>query len=408
MTTYYPLHSLRVSLITALAFEGGVSLQALMKLAGHSRIVMTIYYAKINAAVMTETMQKAQEEMAARADLQVVAWLKERSYDDLATLVVGDGDAMAAAIPNNPKDRTSAGLQRVLGGWCFVGCNTVAGEGSSAGCWNGGKCIKEAAHRSHRVYSGVKPRHCIESGCRWFVSRPEYIPEIKARMDLLLSDLTNQQMRFDKAQKAMEVLQAEKCSVERNGKTFTQAGALDRATSLYEKNAAALDDILNGIGHTIYLLERCVKLAKQSPEGSPDQLLAVGTLEDIQWALKLIPSELLQLVGICSNAEVYTELERESESAILRRSQLLDKILEPTIGKSGILSSLFPDEQLRLGNRILRALAQNTNGEMEPLIALLESGEALPEAFRKSLADELESQAPLCTPLPELLKHSVA
>jgi hypothetical protein len=26
-----------------------------------------------------------------------------------------------------------------------------------------------------------------------FVSRPEYIPEIKARMDLLLSDLTNQQ-----------------------------------------------------------------------------------------------------------------------------------------------------------------------------------------------------------------------
>jgi hypothetical protein len=42
-----------------------------------------------------------------------------------------------------------------------------------------------------------------------FVSRPEYIPEIKARMDLLLSDLTNQQVRFDKAQKAMEVLQTE-------------------------------------------------------------------------------------------------------------------------------------------------------------------------------------------------------
>ena len=44
-----------------------------------------------------------------------------------------------------------------------------------------------------------------------FVSRPEYIPEIKARLDLLLSDLTNQHVRFDKAQKAMEVLQMEKC-----------------------------------------------------------------------------------------------------------------------------------------------------------------------------------------------------
>ena len=58
MTTFFPLHSLRVSLLTALAFEGGVTLQTLMQLAGHSRILMTIYYQKIGSVMMAEELER--------------------------------------------------------------------------------------------------------------------------------------------------------------------------------------------------------------------------------------------------------------------------------------------------------------------------------------------------------------
>lgn len=58
-TTYYPLHSLRVSLITAFALEGGVPMPVLSKcIAGHARLVMTLYYTKMGISYVTDTMKK--------------------------------------------------------------------------------------------------------------------------------------------------------------------------------------------------------------------------------------------------------------------------------------------------------------------------------------------------------------
>ncbi len=54
-TTLFPLHSLRVSLITALALEGQVPFPVLQKLVGHSRLLMTLYYTKPGA---THTRQR--------------------------------------------------------------------------------------------------------------------------------------------------------------------------------------------------------------------------------------------------------------------------------------------------------------------------------------------------------------
>jgi hypothetical protein len=60
VTTYYPLHSLRVSLITAYALEGGVPMAILSKcIAGHARLIMTLYYTKAGITYCTETMDAA-------------------------------------------------------------------------------------------------------------------------------------------------------------------------------------------------------------------------------------------------------------------------------------------------------------------------------------------------------------
>ena len=59
-TTFYPLHSLRVSLITAYALEGGVPMPILSKMiAGHANLIMTLYYTKPGIAFITDTMNEA-------------------------------------------------------------------------------------------------------------------------------------------------------------------------------------------------------------------------------------------------------------------------------------------------------------------------------------------------------------
>src|ERR1039457_2148150 len=66
-TTHFPLHSLRVSLITAYALEGGVPMPVLSKLiAGHARLIMTIYYVKAGVAHVTELMDAAEKRILDR------------------------------------------------------------------------------------------------------------------------------------------------------------------------------------------------------------------------------------------------------------------------------------------------------------------------------------------------------
>lgn len=60
--TYYPLHSLIVSLITAYALEGGVPMPILSKaIAGHARLIMTLYYTKAGISYVTDTMNQAEK-----------------------------------------------------------------------------------------------------------------------------------------------------------------------------------------------------------------------------------------------------------------------------------------------------------------------------------------------------------
>ena len=160
---YYPLHALRVSLITAFA-DAGMGLDILMRIAGHTRLVMTIYYRKLNSFQLNQAIRAAQENLTKRADELTVQWLKGKAYEDLPSYVVANEDGLKAALPRNPNDRNPAGWERQLGGWCLMGGNivpTTTDHNSSGGCYNGGMLIKEVKTRRNRIYAGVHPKACI-------------------------------------------------------------------------------------------------------------------------------------------------------------------------------------------------------------------------------------------------------
>lgn len=63
-TTLFPLHSLRVSLITAYTMDTRLPLPVISKLlVGHTRLLMTIYYNKITPSVMAEKMKEAEVQL---------------------------------------------------------------------------------------------------------------------------------------------------------------------------------------------------------------------------------------------------------------------------------------------------------------------------------------------------------
>jgi hypothetical protein len=56
LTTLFPLHSLRVSLITALALDGKMPLEVMYRIVGHSRLIMTLYYIKPGMSYMLDVL----------------------------------------------------------------------------------------------------------------------------------------------------------------------------------------------------------------------------------------------------------------------------------------------------------------------------------------------------------------
>ena len=318
--TYYPLHALRVSLITALA-DGGLPLEMLMKLAGHTRLVMTIYYRKLNVFVINEAIRKANEKLTKNADELLVATLIGKRYEDLQGVVVGDEAAMLLALPRDPKDRNAAGFERELGGWCLMGGNTTPHLENKqlGGCFNGGRLLKDNVDKCSRVYAPVRSKACIECNCRWFVSRPEYILEIKARMDLLVTNLSGAQRRYETTASDSENLRREKLHAAQDQKPFNHASELEIANRIHERAAAEVDFIGLAIANGARLIDRVLEIALIGEEHNGGvgklQLVAQGDLDDVRQAVAGVSNDLLVSSGISGEAEIYPNLQRNSNTS---------------------------------------------------------------------------------------------
>lgn len=369
-TPYFPLHALRVSLITAFA-DGGMGLEVLMRLAGHTRLVMTIYYRKLNAWQLNSAMKTMQENLAARADALTVEWLKGKSYADLPNHVAVDDESIRAALPQDPAQRNPVGWERQLGGWCLMGGNTVSttsDDNRCGGCFDGGKPIREAQSKRHRVHAPVRPKACIEENCRWFVSRPEYVLEIKAKMDLLVANLSITQRKFDSVEEQRVALERDKLRKEQEGVAFERGEEYNRVLRISDKMAADVNYLLTAIGNCARLVDRVLAIATADSPGddsagvSSTKLVAQGRQADVKWAFEDVDSELLHLSGVCLNAEVFPELEVESTAAAVRRGQMLDSALQKD-GQPMLFATLSPEQQLRLGNRFTHELAKAFNGD---------------------------------------------
>lgn len=394
--TLFPLHSLRVSLITALALEGQVPFPVLQKLVGHSRLLMTLYYTKPGAAHIRDVLAGAAERLEANKEASIRNFLLDTDYEELLQQAICNSvSGLAATVSRHPAARNPVGWMSMHHGLCLVGGNTseVEDNGTVGGCYNGGPQIGPQTLRKYGFVPGGS-RNCVR--CRWFVTEPHYLPALAAHFNTLA-------YHFDEARNAclshetdLHELKKLRLEAEDAGVPFARMDAYRQAERRWETAMKRFSDLAEDIVACWRLIERC-KAALEAPHGDGRQVVAAGTVGDVQVVFEETESELLQLAGVCDNVEIYPDL--EPGKAVFRRSQLLDAVLYRD-DQPPVFMILSEREQLLAGNAFMRRLAQQMNPNNPALgrrevIRLMDAGISLSKRFGIDLSTLLPNTRPV-------------
>jgi hypothetical protein len=350
----FPLHSLRVSLITAFALDGGVPFAILQKLVGHARLLMTLYYTKPGQARMTRVLAEAAAKLEGNKEESIHGFLLDTEHDILVKKgICNNSAALAAAIPIRPADRNPAGWMLMHHGLCLVGGNVSEIEDNKkiGGCYNGGPDIGSTGHPMNAPVPGGS-RNCVR--CRWFVTEPHYLAALAAHFNTVAYHFDESRNRAIGAERTYQDLLREKAEQEFAGAVFSDKKQLLQAERIMESTMREFSDHAEDLVATWRLIERCKNVLNAGPaEGW--QLVIQGEVGDVEAVFEETESELLQLCGVCDSVELYPDL--EADKAVLRRSQLLDSALYNE-GLPAMFLKLSQEEQLKVGNAFMRSLSR--------------------------------------------------
>ncbi|WP_136487540.1 integrase family protein [Vibrio sp. H11] len=362
VSTLFPLHSLRVSLITSYTMDTQLPLPVISKLlAGHTRLLMTIYYNKITPSVMAEKMDEAHDALDAKSKQSVRNFLKDASMEQIQCKMVyhSEGSIQVALVNRNP-----IGWEERSCGMCLVGGNTVKSNEVSTlgGCWNGGDLIRDAKAVTNRVYSNVPhgPENCPR--CRWFITEARYLPALNAQFNQLSYKAHQAANLSVEIEGELEALKDEQFFCEEQGKAFIKHDELQALQRRWEKQQVEADEYAKDWIACFELINKIMRVEEaRNDDDTKDKLIAVGSEQDVSHALKFIEtdSELLHLSLLCDDAEFYPDLQDELRKTpvIQKRSMQLSRVLMKK-GFEPIFMEMDDKQQLIAANAMLRHMAK--------------------------------------------------
>lgn len=387
----YTLHGLRVSLITALAIDGEMDIETLMKLVGHSRMLMTIYYVKPGFKHMKDAIVGATQRLSEKAAASIVAFLANAKSDDLLnTAIFNAAQDVFSVIEENPASRNPAGWMIMMEGICLAGGNTshVGLDEKVRGCHNGGP--KTDTRKHGPVPGGI--RNCVR--CRWFATRPEFIDALRARLNNISYYLQEVSKESAGLEAALEALKVQKYESEIAGVPFSRMAELKAIERQYETSMEKTLSLGMDWGSCDKLIARCVAQSLQNQTGAM-ALIPVGDATEVIAILEETDSKLLHVSGVCQDVEVYPDL--NPGEAVRELGQILDAKLESENMKP-FFYRLSKPEQLKYANMLMRRLSDLV--DPNPLIGLrkvcsiIEGDESLRDLINGDVAAFLEVRPP--------------
>lgn len=371
-------HGLRVSLITHLIIDGGIPPHLMMKIVGHARFVMTLYYTKPGLKTIQDALANAHVKLEATKDATFVRDLAGLEAARLRDHVIFNAEEWSTVLPSNPLDRNPLGWLALHDGICLAGGNTVPvnGNTSAPGCHNGGpiNTIKGVSKDYYLpVPGGI--RNCCR--CRWKCAGKQHAYGLAATFN-------NRQYHYHKAaelaiqeERAANEIKKLKSRDEATGVPFIRMNELRAAERRHEAAMQKVAELALDLGALLHTIEHVQELPDHA-----DGTLALalqGDLATMHTILEETNSELLVLAQICEDVEFFPDLDKGT--AIYEYAQLIDRAFERE-GYPLVLARMSESEKLSAANAFMRALENFANPDnpllgRRKVVEILDRGESL-------------------------------
>ncbi|KDF04192.1 MULTISPECIES: VPA1269 family protein [Citrobacter] len=364
VATDYPLHSLRVSLITCYTMDTDLPLPVIAKLlAGHTRLLMTIYYNKITPSVMADKMKEAHAVLSERGEGSLRNFLVDAEMRQIPLRAAFHND-QHNSVESVLANRNPIGWEERATGLCLVGGNTVRSDELSTvgGCWNGGPIVRDSESAHSRVYGPVPhgPENCPR--CRWHITDATYLPALNSAFNQVSYKAHQAAELSVHLEGQLEALKDELFIAEETGAVFLKHNELQAIERRYEKQRVEADEYAKDCIAIFNLINRVIQIENGREEDDDGQkLIAVGSDEDLKYSMKFVEtdSELLHLALLCEDAEFHPDLHDDLRKtpAIAKRTNALSRMMARS-GYKPVFLEMDEQTQLIAGNALMRKMAK--------------------------------------------------
>lgn len=353
--TLYSPHSMRVGLISAFIFEYGLPHEIVMKIVGHSTIVMTLYYAKIGSVTLTKRMEDGEKKALKDAVYSIQEYVEQQKIDELKN--------QGQLLSNT--EELLANLDNDFPGTSFTFSDIGICPFANDRCYEGGEEIKNSRLHSP-VPAGYRGKqNCIR--CRFFITGPAYMGGLLSNYnEISLQTKKQSQLHAKVANKinmheeTLNKLDIEEYESQIQNLVFTDdpkrlllERELRKLNTELEVTATKMDMFLCDLQCSYRLLIQCQDLLKKHSNSNENELMLIKQ-SDIEIIVSLEEtSDFHQLSEICENAEIYDSA--NADLAITQRSQLLDNMVDSN-GIKPFLFKLTEQQQLEAGNQVTRLM----------------------------------------------------
>lgn len=305
----FDLHSLRVSIITAM-YEEGVPPEYLMKIVGHATVLMTLYYTKISAEALSLKMDEALIARQRKEQSEMAGFIKKASRPELESAVAFRSPTALDAA----QEGTGVGLLVMDHGICPVAAKR---------CHEGLAVLDPASGVTR--YQGVPGGASNCSRCRFFMTGPAFLFGMEAHVNELSYRLKKSSYSFEKAQDKFDELSDLHAQALSGGEPFGRQRDLEIAETAFESATSEVDSIALSLQSAYALTEQCIRIAQQT-NGKDLALVVAGGIGQLE-AVLAEGHEFEQLNRICISATLFEGLNINWRQPNLERARLFDRIL---------------------------------------------------------------------------------
>ncbi|EGR0306212.1 hypothetical protein H4F26_16070 [Vibrio alginolyticus] len=333
----YSPHTLRVSHISALLFEGdGLDPIIVQKLVGHANLVMTIYYGVINDEQMRDKLDEQYKEIAANKQKQYQASLLSRNIEeakgDLIYLSVGAGEVMWENSAIRFKDS----------GMCPV---------ANGRCDEGGPPINP----NSKTFVYHRAKSCYQ--CRFFVTGPAFLGGLLAKFNEVNVARKRASNRIECLENKKKITRMKKKQAEdQRQPTDNIKLQLEQINTAIDAEQVNFYNISTDQAAIFGKVLKCISKINEATNDKNDMqgVALILNREYTEVGVSLDESsDFRMLAEICEDAQIYDSID-DSEAVILR-----EKFLDTMLTDNGFDAMFFKldEKQSRfIGNQMQKLL----------------------------------------------------